>query len=135
MDKVLFGKLLGEIYRTQNREGYCSVSEATIFGLLNGFEYVIDEEIKNIGYITTEELQIVADILDEYFLDEEKLNKLSGYYEIESKLNAHNISRTKAISIITYYKANNQFNDVIEKFNSSASPGECKHFEIPNYEK
>ncbi|WP_226619859.1 hypothetical protein [Cytobacillus firmus] len=134
MDKILFGKLIGETYRIQNREGYCSVSEATIYGLLNGFEYVIDEEIKKIGYISTEEMQIVGDVLNEYFIDEDKLNSLSGYYEIEPKLDKHGISRWKAISIITYYKANNQFTNVIEKFNTSGSPVECKNFEIPDYE-
>lgn len=135
MDKLMFGKLLGEIYRIQNREGYSPVSESTIFGLLNGFEHVINEEIERMGHVTTEEFNRVGDILNEYFIDEEKLSNLSGYYDIEPKLNSYGIPRWKAIQIITFFKAIGQFEDVIEKFNSSASPTECKRFEISDWDK
>ncbi|AYV67098.1 hypothetical protein C2I06_09540 [Niallia circulans] len=135
MDKVMFGKLLGEVYRSQNREGYAPVKESTIFGLLNGFEHVIDEEIERIGFVSKEEFTIVGDILNEYFLDDEKLKNLEGYYDIEPELDRQGISRAQAIQILTYYKANGQFGNVIEKFNSQHSPTECKRFEIADYDK
>ena len=134
-DKLLFGKILGEIYRIQNRNGYCGVGESVIYGLLNGFESVIDEEIERIGHITKSEIRTVIDILDEYHKDEEKFKELTGFYDIEDKLDENGITRWKAIQILTYLKANRQFVDVIAKFNSSNSPVECKRFEIDEWDK
>lgn len=135
MEKILFGKLLGEIYRIQNRNGYSPVSEARIYGLLNGFEGVINEEIDDIGIVTEEEVIKVMDILDTYHLDLDELENLSGYYDIESDLNKENISRSKAIKILTYLNANGQYDHVIKKFNSSNSPVECKTFELNDWDK
>jgi hypothetical protein len=135
MDKLMFGKLLGEIYRSQKRQGFSPVSDAVIFGLLNGFEHVIDEEIEKIGYITTEEFNAVGDILNEYFIDNEKLENLKGYYDIEPELERRGISRWKAIQILTLYKASRRFENVIEKFNSHFSPSECKRFEISDWDR
>jgi hypothetical protein len=129
MDKFLFGKILGEIYRIQRRMDACPVKESTVYGLLNGFESVIDDEISSIGFVSKEDVSAVADVLDEYFLDEKKLEKLKGYYDIEPALERRGISRSKAMIILTYFKLNGQYTNVIEKFNSQHSPVECKTFE------
>lgn len=134
-NKIMFGKLLGEIYRIQNRQGHCPVSESVIYGLLHGFETVIDQEIERVGYISKEDLRAVEDILNEYHVDDEKLQELTGFYDIESQLEERGISRSKAMEIFTYLKADRRFNHVIEKFNSSNSPVECKTFELDDWDK
>ena len=135
MDKLMFGKLLGEIYRIQNHQGNCYVDESVIYGLLHGFESTINEEIESIGYTSIEEVRAVMDILDEYHKDNDKLSGLKGYYDIEHKLKQVGIERYKAVEILTYLKANRQYEHVIEKFNSSNSPVECKTFELNEWDK
>ncbi len=137
MEKLMFAKLLGEIYRTQKRidPNLCTARDAEIYGLLNGFEPVIDRQLSEVGWITDDEITAVADVLQPYFDDEEKLNGLKGYYQIEFALRYAGIPREKAIAILTYFKANEQYTDVIKKLNSDASPIECKRFDIPDWNK
>lgn len=135
--KLLLGKILGEIYRIQNRmePNACPVKDSTVYGLLSGFESVIDEHLEGIGYISEEDIKNAADVLDVYFKDPEMLEKLEGYYTIEHELEKRGITRTKAIKIFTYFKANGQFTQEIEKMNSQHSPMECKVFELGDYDK
>jgi hypothetical protein len=134
-EKIMFGKILGEIYRIQSRKGYCYVGKGTVYGLLNGFESVIDEEIERIGHVTNEELRAVVNVLNEYHKDQSKFNALSGYYDIEDTLDELEISRSKAITILTYLYANRRFTDVIDKFDSQNSPTECRTFELDEWDK
>jgi hypothetical protein len=135
--KVFLGKILGEIYRLQNNSEKiaCPAEPSQIFGLLNGFENVIDEELERIGYVSNEEINSVVDVLDEYWKDPEKRKEFKGFYDIEHKLNNRGIDRGKAILILTYFKANNQFVELIDKMNSEHSPTECKNFELDKFEK
>lgn len=134
--KLLFGKILGEIYRLQKRtsDNACFVSNSTIYGLLNGVERIVDNEIKSIGYVTREEETVLVDILDEYFNDQEKLENFTGYYEIEDKLKSNGIDRSKAKTIITLLNLENRFTDVIKKMDSSGSPSECRRFDPKDWE-
>ena len=138
MDKntLANAKLLGELYRTQKRidPSTCPVSDDVIYGLLNGIERVIEDEF-NVSLISKEDEEIVVSILNEYFVDAEKLNQLKGYYDIEHRLENQGIERWKAIKIITLLQAEDRFTNVIAKLNSSHSPVECKTFKIPDWNK
>ena len=135
--KLLFGKTLGELYRIQsNSENIsCPAEPAQIFGLLNGFENVIEEEIERIGTVTNEELKKVITVLNEHWIDLEKREKFDGFYVIESKLKNVGIDRYKAIPILKYLKANHQFLELIEKMDSENSPSECRNFDLNEFEK
>ena len=132
----LLGKILGELYRIQNRSEFipCAVSESHIYGLLNGFERSINHEIERIGFISEDELSTVEEILDEYFDDENKLEKLNGFYDIEGNLKDRGIDRSKAIAIMTYLYADHRFTNVIDKIKSGHSPIECQRFELTEWE-
>ena len=134
--KLLLGKLLGELYRLQNASGVrCGIEEAQIYGLLNGFENCIEQEIEMIGFVSREKLEAVGNILNEYFIDEKKLESFKGFYEIERGLQSNGIDRSDAIRILTYLKANHQFTNVIAKMDSSNSPSECRVFDLSEFEK
>ncbi|OEH53008.1 hypothetical protein AQ616_18385 [Oceanobacillus sp. E9] len=133
--KIIFGKLLGEIYRIQNRNGYCPVSEGRIYGLLNGIESAIDKEIESSGFLSNEELGKVAYVLDDYWKDPNKMEEVQGYYNLEDDFERAGLSRGQIIKALTYFKANSQFNDLIEKFDSERSPVECKTFELDEWDK
>ena len=135
MDKLLFGKLLGEMYRIQNKLGIGYVGEATIYGLVNGFDDVIDEEIESIGHVTHDEIRAVVEVLNPYHLDPKKFEELDGYYDVEDDLESRGIDRPKAKAILKYFNANGQFRAVIDKFNSMNSPIECKTFDLNEWEK
>lgn len=100
-NKILLAKILGEIYRLQKHSQNipCPASDARIYGLLNGFERIVDEEIERIGFVSNKELSTVEKILDEYFINEEKLKQFKGYYDIERELEVNQIDRAKAITI------------------------------------
>ncbi len=135
--KLLLGKILGEIYRIENRSGdkiACPAREAHIYGLLNGFERSIEEELKGIGFISEAKLQAVEDILNEYFVDQEKLKAFKGYYDIERRLEGLGIGRGEAITILTYLYADGRFVKVIDKMDSPDSPVECKKFELSEWD-
>lgn len=134
--KMLLGKLLGEVYRLQNVLGGIEngADEAKVFALLNGFESVIDEEIVS-EMITNEDIENTMKIFDLYWNDTEKLKEFKGFYDIEYDLKEKGINRGKAIRIFTYLKANNQYIDIIEKMDSGHSPIECKRFEISKWYK
>lgn len=135
MDKYFFGKLLGETYRTQRRLNIPTAGEATIFGLLNGIETVVDKELTNIEPITKEDISNTCDVLDKYFLDLEEFEKFDGFYTIEHQLEEVGVSRWKAIVIFQYFKANNQYVDLIKKMDSFNSPSECRTFELDDWDK
>jgi len=127
---LAFGKILGETYRLQKRvdPNMVQVSDATIYGLLNGFEGVIESELAGEYTISENDISAMADVLDPYFNDPEK--EFNGFYDIEYNLQQRGIDRGKAIDILTYMKANGQYVEVIERMDTSGSPGECRSFNI-----
>jgi len=137
MDKqtLLLCRLLGEQYRTQKKLGLSvPASKGQIYGLIKGFEWAIKEELEGLGEITGEQIQAVADVLDEYFMDDSKLADFKGFYDIEHKLQQRNVDRGEAMRIIKYFHADRKFARVIEKMDSSGSPTECRTFELYDWE-
>ncbi|MDL1982319.1 MAG: hypothetical protein LWX02_12835 [Deltaproteobacteria bacterium] len=138
--KRALGFLLGQIYRVQKRinendSDICPVSGSTIYGLLNGIEPVIDENLPTNMAVSEDDINAVADVLQPYFDDPEKLSEFTGYYQIEPELESRAVSRLKAIRILTYFKSGGSFTNVIEKMDSANSPSECRTFRIHDYEK
>ncbi|QRF33911.1 hypothetical protein [Bacillus safensis] len=132
---LLQGKILGQIYRIQNRQGYCPVTEATIYGLLNGIESVVKDELEELNFIPDDNLTKLSKILSVYYNDKEKLSEVSGYYDLELDIENAGITREEARQILIYFYARGQFVELINKFNSSNSPVECKTFKIPDWDK
>jgi hypothetical protein len=135
--KLFLGKILGEIYRLQmHTEGMkCGASEGHVYGLLNGLETEIDKEIGNSSLIEAHKYQAVADVLDPYFYDQEKMKTFKGFYTIEGELSKKGVSRPDAMVILTAMKADLRYLEVIEKMKSSDSPSECRTFEIDEFNK
>lgn len=116
----------------------CPCSDSRIYGLINGIEEAINEEVfisplsETQRIITKDELKFVYDVLDEYM--GENLNSFKGYYTIERKLQEHGIDREKAIKIFTYLKIDSRYYELIEKMNSMDSPVEVKDLDPFEYE-
>lgn len=134
-NQILLAKILGEIYRTQlNSKVSCPAGEAKVYGLLNGFEHVIDEELEGIGYVSQEALTAVINTLDSIFIDDKKLKSFKGFYDIEDDLRKKGVDRWQAIRILTYLNANHQFQELIAKMDTSGSPSECRTFKLDKWE-
>lgn len=134
--KLLLGKLLGEVYRLQKKVGMSlAYGDSHTFGLLHGFESEINDAIERIGFISSTELDAAAEILDEIFIDENKVKNFKGFYDIEAKLESRGIDRSKAIKILSYFKSNGQFTNLIDKMNSIDSPVECREFDLDEWDK
>lgn len=134
-NQKLLGKLLGEVYRLQNKVGVKNNADAsTIYGLLNGFESTISDVTDQIEGVSIEEENELVDILDVYN-DPDKLPKFNGYYDIENNHDYPRKKREKAYKILKKLKAEGYFLDLIEKMDSTGSPSECKKFDLFDWEK
>jgi hypothetical protein len=78
--KFFFGRILGEIYRLQQQAGGSDfqVDEATIFGLRNGIESVVDDEIANQEHISHDEHDFFSRVLDEVWSDPARMAAFPG---------------------------------------------------------
>ncbi|NUP12956.1 MAG: hypothetical protein HOW73_43505 [Polyangiaceae bacterium] len=134
--KRFLGKILGELYRIQSKVGVeHGLGEHTIYGLLKGFESVIDEELERVGWVSRQEQRAAETILAVHWNDPDKLAEFNGFYTIEDELKRSAVDRTTAIRILTFHQANGSFAEIIGKMNSSGSPVECKTFELERWEK
>lgn len=135
--KILFGKILGEIYRLQRASDNvaCSASDGQIYALLNGFESAIDDVVEQTGFIESEKIDAVIDVIDPIWIDQEKMKAFKGFYDIERELQKRGVDRADAIRVLTYLKANHQYIELIAKMDSSNSPAECRRFDISEWDK
>lgn len=133
-NRILLGKILGEIYRLQRRLEFPAADAATIYGLLHGFEHVINEELESVGFVSESQINAATGVLSKYFDDPEKCDKFNGFYDIESELSRVGVDRATAIRVLTYFKANDQFTTLIHKMNSSGSPIECTSFDLGEWD-
>ena len=136
--KIFFGKILGEIYRLQKYFSFCSatysVSNAKIYGLLNGIEREINLEVQEIGFISEEKVLAVENILIEYLKDENKLKNFKGYQDLEGQFKQKNIEKFAAITILKYLYTQSRFYPIIEKLDSTNSPIEFQNIELDEYD-
>lgn len=136
LTKVAFGKILGEIYRLQRASGVpVPVDQGRVYGLLNGIEQAIDEELTSVGFISNAQVLHAQVVLDKYFYDEDKLDAFEGFYDIEAELERGGVDRSVAIPILTYFLASRRYVDLIEKMNGSGSPIECKDFSLDEWSR
>ncbi|MGZ4977010.1 MAG: hypothetical protein ACXV8O_07655 [Methylobacter sp.] len=134
--KLLLGKILGEIYRIQrsSEEVSCPASDCQIYALLNGFEDAVNQELEMIGFISSDQVRSVVDVLEPIWQDVEQLKAFKGFYDIERELQNRGVDRSAAIRVLKYLKANNQFIDIIGKMDSSGSPSECRRFDLSDWD-
>lgn len=113
--KLLLAKMLGEVYRTQKEQNICQVSEATIFGLLNGFEETIDEQLGRMELITNEEVEKVAAYFAPYDSSEKTINDIPNYKFVEINFEREGVPAEKFQAIVKYLYAKNRFTAEIDK--------------------
>jgi hypothetical protein len=133
-NKVLLGKILGEIYRIQSRMDIPhGLSKKTIYGLLNGFEVEIEDILQSMGYVSSQQVKAVINVLDSIRSDPQKLNEFKGFYDLEEEVNARGVYREELMSILTYFNANGEFPEFIEKMKGQHSPAQCKTFDLDEF--
>ncbi len=123
--EIMLGKVLGEIYRLQEVQGICEADPQRIYGLLNGFEDAISEELERVGFIAEEKVDFVCNLLDE-ISNTSNPAQFTGYYDIERQLKDSQISRSEAISIFRSLISGNQYTQEISKMDSDNSPSEVR---------
>jgi hypothetical protein len=129
--KRFLGRLLGETYRVQRKLGLPqSVNDATLYGLLNGMENVIDDELELMGWVTTEQAEHLLRVLDRVEQDPKRKAAFKGFYEIEKELAEGGVDRLAAITILRWAKAAGKFQELIGRMDSADSPEECRRFDL-----
>src|ERR1035437_9590136 len=98
--KQLFAKIVGEFYKVQTALNIpCDASPATIYGLLKGMERTIDDELKNLGWISEDESEIIMAIFAEIYDNNARRRAFKGYDQISAKVKAAGIEKYKVIMI------------------------------------
>ncbi len=122
--KLALGKILGEIYRLQGRTlKMPAVSEQTVFGLLNGFEETIDQEIGGLKMITQDEVRHVSSVLERYENDPLLLQSLVGYTAVEREMARYGIDWSTAQKIVTLLRHQRKYPKVIQKLTGGTEHG------------
>lgn len=134
--KVMFGKILGEIYRLQRSAGVpVPVDEGRVYGLLNGIEQAIDAELSSVGFISNAQTDHAQDVLSVHFNDAGKLAEFEGFYDIETQLESGGVDRGDAIPILRYFLASRRYLELIEKMDGQHSPSECRDFRLSEWDR
>jgi hypothetical protein len=121
--KIFLGRILGEIYSLRRRVVEDQrASPETIYGLFHGVESTIDQEIERTGFISRQLEHDLIDVLHKISVDEKKLGDFKGYYDIERELEAKGIARWHAIVLLSMFKLQGRFTEMVEKI-ENASPG------------
>ena len=124
--KKVLGRIYASLLRIEKHLETKEVSDAEILEFEEGFEYAFDNIIKGLENITGEKVGILSGILNEYHLDQNKLNGFGGYYDIAHEIERSGITRTEAIEILKSFKLRGQFLGVIKKIEEGNSPAEFK---------
>ena len=132
-EKLLLGRLLGEVFSLRKAQGLpVRESEATVYGLLKGFESAIKEILPE-EIVTIEQEEAVGDILDPIFLDPTKLAAFKGYYDIEHDFQTAGIDRMTAVKCFRKFRLEGRFTSVIDKIEAGrtgGSPVECLNLTV-----
>lgn len=115
--KLALGKILGEVYRLQIQAepNIASTSGATAYGLINGFEETINEQLENLKEITSIDVQKVRGVLQPIFDDPNR--RISGSYEFKQlkydevwqQANSKGIEEAKFTIVLNYFMANDEY--------------------------
>ena len=103
---------------------------STIYGLINGIEVVIDEELEKTELIQKDFYNTLSHTLSEINRNEKERNEFRGYYDIENKLGWEHSERGKAHVVLTYMKSMGRFVELINKMDSADSPDEMRNFDL-----
>lgn len=126
--KQSLGFILGEIFRLQSHLNMKVPSDAAIYGLTHGVEFMIDGIVRRKGdLVPSEAVRNVITVLATYEDDPER--ELVGYFDIEPRLDALGIDRTAAVRILTFLKAAGLFPGTFTRLNNENSPPECRTFD------
>ena len=125
----LISYLIGRVLRLENKLGCSDVSDAMIYAILNDIEIDYFNLIPE-RKITTEKIRALVDVITPIYNDKNKLEKFTGYYDIEPELEQRGVHRSEAIVILTMLKNQGCFKELIKKMDSENSPVELRDLDI-----
>ena len=114
--KLFLGKLFGEIYKIQKKQGVCDKSETRIFGLLNGFEEEIRSEFEGLNFYSQDKVNAVCDKLHPYYTKEKNINDMPSFLQFRMELEHESrINHTEVIDILKYLYSKNAYQLEIDR--------------------
>jgi hypothetical protein len=130
--KRFLGFILGQVYRLQKRVDpeMCPASDQAIYGLTHGVEYEIDKVLHEMGRVTDDQFAGVVDVLDPLYRLPRYLAEVHSYADLEPRFTMNGVDRATVIRVLKYLQADNQFMEVIGRFDNDTSPAECRNFAL-----
>ncbi|MCB9681377.1 MAG: hypothetical protein H6733_07870 [Alphaproteobacteria bacterium] len=117
--KLYLGRLFGEVFRMQKRldPDMVQVSDANIYGLLNGMETAFDNVFRDFNPITDAEYTAVEDVLDAA----DRSGKTVDYWnDLEPALGRGRDGKMPIVYICRFIYNDNRFHSVISDMRKPA---------------
>jgi len=107
--ELYVGRILAQVLQLQRWAGGESIDAARVYGLLHGFESVIQEELE--GSISREVQDKVERMLDDIDRDKQSVDGLS----IKDRLRSDNVDETEAWEVVQFVRLSGRFGPAISK--------------------
>ena len=134
--KQLFAKIVGEIYKLQTACNMdCDASPATIYGLLNGMEQTINDELEMLGWISENESRLIMAIFAEIYDNNARRRAFKGYDQISAKVKAAGIEKYKVIMIVRQLQMEEIYPEITDRILYEISPAGIEQFELKEERK
>ena len=117
----LLGILLGEIYHLKSKVDPDAedVPPSVVFALRNNVEGALDQLLERRPFRSKAKIEAMDVVLYEYHKGD---SSLSGYYEIEHRLESAGITRGDAAVILEYFVADSRYGQLVAMMDSNNSP-------------
>lgn len=113
---LVLGKIMGELYDIQNRQGVQNVDNGHIYGLKHGFEEALLKEFEGLAVVRQEEVEAVYEYFDSFIQAETETNKLPSFEDMRSHMEKQDIGQDRFITILRYLNASDKINVDVNEF-------------------
>lgn len=119
--KLALGQIKGEIYRLQKAQGISNVSDGHIYGLLNGIEEAIDNELAELeveDLISNHKVEAIRNLLEEFISkDKDVTEAFANTFRLMAE-RKYDISQTECTKILKYLRAKGEYEEILSQVGS-----------------
>ncbi|WP_050181674.1 hypothetical protein [Domibacillus robiginosus] len=113
---LILGKVMGELYDLQSRQGIDKADKGHIYGLKNGFEAALTKEFGDLSVVREEEVEAVYEYFSPFIEAETETDELPSIEEMRARMENKGISQDRFIIILRYLNACDRINVDVNQF-------------------
>jgi hypothetical protein len=113
---LILGKIMGELYDLQSRQGIDKADKGHIYGLENGFEEALEKEFGELSVFRKEEVETVYRYFSPFMEAKTETDELPPIEEMRAQMEKKGISQDRFIIILRYLNACDRINVDVNQF-------------------